>query len=133
MERTFGNVQEMFEKLGGDVLINLVVLGEFQSDAHQVEAVHRHPTGAVGLVDKSTGGQGRAAVENADIVQTQKAALENISALGVLAIHPPGEIEHQFVEDALEESEVSCVAALLAVHLEYAPGCPGMDGRVNIA
>ena len=37
----------------------------------------------------------------------EKAALEYVAALGVLAIHPPGEVQHQLVEDALEKREIA--------------------------
>ena len=52
-------------------------------------------------------GQRLAAVEDADVVEPEKAALEDVVALGVLAVHPPGEIEQQFVEDALEEAAIA--------------------------
>ena len=52
-------------------------------------------------------GQRRAAVEHADVVEAEEAALEDVAALRVLAVHPPGEVEHQLVEDALEEREVA--------------------------
>ena len=51
----------------------------------------------------AAGRQRRAAVEDADIVEPEKPALEDVAALGVLAVHPPGEIQHQLVEDAFEE------------------------------
>ena len=50
----------------------------------------------------------------------------------------PGEVQHQFVEDALEEIEVPvagigvCILAR-AIHLEDAPGRPSVDGRIHIA
>ena len=47
------------------------------------------------------------AVERADVVEAEEAALEDVVALGVLAVHPPGEVEEQLVEDALEEVEVA--------------------------
>ena len=48
-------------------------------------------------------GQRLRAVEDADVVQAKEAAGEEIVALGVLAIDPPGEIEQQLLESALEE------------------------------
>ena len=48
-----GDVQEVLEELGGDVLVDRVVQRQLQGDAHHVQAVHRHPGGAVGLVDDS--------------------------------------------------------------------------------
>ena len=40
----------------------------------------------------AAGGQRRAAVEDADVVEAEEAALEDVLALGVLAVHPPGEL-----------------------------------------
>src|SRR4029077_17253668 len=45
-------------------------------------------------------------IEGADVVEAQEPALEDVVALGVLAIHPPREIDEQLVEDAGEELEV---------------------------
>ena len=42
----------------------------------------------------------RRPVERADVVEAEEAALEHVVALGVLAVHPPGEVEQQLVEDA---------------------------------
>ena len=68
-------------------------------------------------------GSGRAAIEHADVVEAEKSALEDVHALGVLAVHPPGEVEQQLVEDALEERAVAGAAALL-VDLVDAPARP---------
>ena len=46
----------------------------------------------------TAGGQRRAAVEHADIVETQEAALKHVLAEAVLAVHPPGEVEQQLIE-----------------------------------
>ena len=97
----------MLEELGRDVLVDVIVLRELQRDAHQVQAVHRHPAGAVRLVDVAAGRQRRAAIEDADVVQAEKAALEDVAPFGVLAIDPPGEVQHQLVEDAFEKREVA--------------------------
>ena len=133
-----GNAQEMFKKLGRDVLIHFIVPGEFQRNAQQVGTIHCHPAGAIRLVDEAAGGQRRTAVEHADVVQPQKAALKDIASLGVLAVHPPGEVQQQLVEDPLQKSHVAHVLRigfppLFAVQLEYAPGGPGMDRRIHIA
>ena len=52
-----GDVQEVLEELGRDVLVDVVVLRQLQRDAHQIQRVHRHPAGAVRLVDVAAGGQ----------------------------------------------------------------------------
>ena len=102
-----GDGQEVLEELRGDVFVSMIVLRQFERDAHQVQAIHRHPAGAVGLVDIAAGRQRTAAIEYADVVQAEKAALENVAPLRVLAIHPPGEIHHQLVEHALQECQVA--------------------------
>ena len=76
-----GDVQEVLEELGRDVLVDVVVQRQLERDAHQVQAVHRHPGGAVGLVDEAAGRQRRAAVEDADVVEAEEAALEDVAAL----------------------------------------------------
>jgi hypothetical protein len=42
--------------------------------------------------------QRRAAVEDADVVEAQEATREDIAAFGILAVHPPVEIQHQPLE-----------------------------------
>ena len=106
---------------------------ELECDAHEVERIHRHPARAVRLIDVTAGRQRCAAIEDADVVETEEAALEDVAALGVLAIHPPGEVQQQLVEHALEELQVAFVAALLAIDLEHAPGCPRMHRRIHVA
>src|SRR5688572_21944294 len=88
-------MEEVLEELGRDVLVNFVVPGQFERNAHKIQRIHRHPTGAIRLIDESAGRQRCTAVEHANIVQAQEAALENVPALRVLAIHPPGKIQHE--------------------------------------
>ena len=44
-----GNAEEMFEKLGRDIFVNVIFTGEFDRDAHQIQREHSHPTGAIAL------------------------------------------------------------------------------------
>ena len=92
-----------------------VLRRQFQRDPHQVERVHRHPRGAVGLVDEPAGRQRVAAVEHADVVEAQEPALEHVPPLRVLAVHPPREVDHQLVEHLLQELPVGVVLVLLVV------------------
>ncbi len=71
--------------------------------------------------------QRRAAIEDSDVVETEEAALEDIHPLGVLAVNPPGEVQHQLVEDPHQEGAIA-TAALLLVDLVDAPRGPGMTG-----
>ena len=79
----------------------------------------------------SSRGQRRTAVENADIVETQKPALEDVLALGVLSVHPPREIQHQLVEDTLEKLAITGTLPLL-LDLVYPPRGPRVNGRIHI-
>ena len=78
-------------------------------------------------------GSVRAPVEHADVVQSQEPALEHVAAFGVLAIHPPREVQHQLVEHAFQERDVALAAVLLAVDLEHAPRGPGVHRRIHVA
>ncbi len=74
---------------------------------------HAHPGRAIGLLEHHAIGQGRVAVEDTDVVQSQEAAFKDVIPLGVFAVDPPGEVEHQFLEDALQEDGIARPRALL--------------------
>ena len=94
----------MLEELGGDPLVGRPGPRQLQRDGQHVQAEQPHPRRAVGLLEPPAVGQvGTAAVEHADVVQAQEAALERVAAVGVLAVDPPGEVQEQLVEDLLEE------------------------------
>ena len=76
-------------------------------------------------------GQLHVAVEDADVVEPEEAALEDVVAERVLAVDPPVEVQEQLVEDALEERPVA-LARLRPLDLEDAQGGPGVDGRVHV-
>src|SRR5258708_5955080 len=69
----------------------------------------------------------RRTVEGADVIETKEPALENIVALGVFTIDPPGEIDQEFVKDALEEFVVA-----RTVDFKHPEGGPGMYRRVGV-
>ena len=108
-------IQKVLPELAGDIFIGGIFARQFQRDGHQVQTVHGHPAGAIGLLDKAAAGQRLAAVEDADIVQAQEAALEDVPAFGVLAVHPPGEIEQQLVKDALQEGAIAVPRRLCSI------------------
>ena len=66
--------------------VDRVVHGEFDGDVEHVLAVQRHPGGAVGLLEVAAGRQRRAAVEDADVVQAEEAALEDVVAVESLRL-----------------------------------------------
>ena len=129
----FGDVEEVLQELDRHVFVDRIALAELDRHAQHVDAEHRHPGGAVGLFDVAAGGQRPRAVEHADIVEAEEAALEDVQALRVLAVHPPGEVQQQLVEDPLQEIEVARAAVLIAVVLEHPHGRPGVHRRVDVA
>ena len=74
-----GNPEEVF----GELQCHLCVVGighrQLHGDLQHVLTEESHPRGAVGLFQVAPGRQWRAAIEDADIVQTQKATLEHVS------------------------------------------------------
>src|SRR2546430_6391575 len=71
-------------------------------------------------------------VKNSDVIEAQEAALKNICAVRVLAVHPPGEIQEQLVKNFLEESTIGD-ATHAALDFVDAPGGPGMNRWIHIA
>jgi hypothetical protein len=77
-----------------------------------------------------------AAVEHADVVQSEESALEQVSAPVVLLVHLKGESE-TLLNDPLQKIQIARVARiglapLLAVDLEHPPGRPGLNGWIRI-
>ena len=107
--------QEVLGKLVGEVVVAGVVGRELDGDLEHVLAEHRHPGGAVGLLEVAAGRQLGAAVEDADVVEAEEPALEHALPQPVLAIHPPREVDEQLAEGALEELDVT-LAALRLLH-----------------
>jgi hypothetical protein len=68
--------------------------------------------------------------ERSDVVQAEEAAFENVHPFGILAVHPPGEIQQELVEDALEKDAIGG-ATDAALDLVDAVGSPGMHRRVG--
>src|SRR5215472_10710190 len=130
MADRMSNVDEVFPKLARDILISGVFLCQLQCDGQQVEGVHCHPTGPIRLFDMTTGGKGCVAIEHADVVQTQKSALENVSTFGILAVYPPGEIQHQLVEHPLQECAIRFAMTSL-VDFVHTPRSPSVHRWID--
>ena len=97
-----------------------------------VLAEESHPGRAVRLLQVAPGRQRRAAVEDADVVEPEKTALEHVLAEPVLAVDPPGEVQGQFCKGRLEEVEIRLTIERAAQAVEK-QGRPGVDGRIHIA
>ena len=91
------------------------------------DRVEAHPAGGVGLLQDAADRQVRA-VDRADVVQAEEAALEQVVALGVLPVDPPGEVDQQLVEDPADEVDVAA-----AVDREHLQRRPGLHRRVDVA
>src|SRR5579863_9884371 len=95
------NGQEMLEELESDVFIHMVADRQFEGNCHHIQAKHTHPTRTVALLQVAASGQWSTAIKDTYVVKPQKAALEDIIAFRILAVHPPSEVKQQLVEDAL--------------------------------
>src|SRR5262249_40286704 len=82
----FGDIEEMLEELAGDVLVRRIMTGQLQRNGEHIEAVGAHPRGAVRLAEVATCWQRGRPVEDADVVETEKTALEDVVPVRVFAI-----------------------------------------------
>src|SRR5207249_10881696 len=101
-----GDVNEMLEEFAGDVFVGRVFFRQLESDRQHVQAIHAHPTSAVGLFEVASGGERRRAVKNSDVIEAEKPALKDICAVRILAVHPPRKIEQQLVKNFFKESAI---------------------------
>ena len=120
----------MLEELGRHVLVGGILARELERHLQHRDAVEGHPGRAVGLLEDATARQRPRAVEDADVVEAEEAAAEEVVALAVLAVHPPGKVEAHLLEDALQEQPVAPAAR--PRHLVDAPGGPGVHRRVHV-
>ena len=88
-----GDVDEMLEELGGDVLLGRIVLGQFQRDGEHRRAIERHPGRSIRLLQMSARRQRLGTIEHADVVEPEEASRKQMLPGHVLAVDPPGEIE----------------------------------------
>src|SRR5437588_1028201 len=76
--------------------------------------------------------QSHVAIEYTDIIEAQEATLENVLPLVVFAVHPPGEVEQELLEDLFQEIAVALACEALLKPVDVVGG-PGVNGRVDIA
>ena len=127
-----GDVEEILHELRGHGLIRRILSGQLERNAEQVEAVHRHPGRSVRLVNIAAHARGNvAAVEDADVVEPDKTALENIVADLIFTIHPPGEVRRELSKHSLQKLAVT-FAVHLPFNLEEAPRGPGLDRWIKV-
>src|SRR6267378_6078805 len=100
------DINKMLEELAGDVFISRIFFRKLECDRQHVQAIQTHPTRAVRLLEVASSGKRRGAVEDCDVVETEESTLKNIRAVRILAVHPPGKIEEQFVKHFFEKSAI---------------------------
>ena len=123
---------EMRDELERHVGVGRVALGQLDGDLQHPLAVERHPRRAVRLLEGPAAGQRRRAVEDADVVESEEPALEEVAVVGVLAVHPPREVRQQPAEDAGQELVVALAPDLRLALVDVQRG-PRGDGRVDVA
>ncbi len=126
------DVNEMLKKFTGYVFIGWFLACQFQRNRQHVQAIHPHPAGAVRLLEVASGRQRLRTVEHANVVEAQEAALKHIHPIRILAVHPPGKIQQEFVEHAFEEAAVGAPVDAL-FDLIHAPSRPGVHRRIHVA
>ncbi len=85
--------------------VDPVVLGEHQGHLQQVQAVHRHPGGAVALLQHPDQRQRRGPVNRPDVGQAKETALEDVVALAVLAVDPPAKFSSTLCNTRAKKSK----------------------------
>ena len=98
-----GDPEEMLDELQGQVLVAGVARPEDQGQLEHVLAEQGHPGRAVGLLEVAAGRQRGAAVEDPDVVEAEEPAFEQVLAVRVLAVEPPGEVQQQLLEGVPQE------------------------------
>src|SRR6266446_2704112 len=94
-----GDRQELREGLDGDALVIGIFGRELEGHHRHVEGEHRHPAGCVRLLQAEARRQRLRAVEDGDVVETEKAALEDVVPVPVLAVDPPGIVQQELLVD----------------------------------
>ena len=122
----------MLEELAGYVLVRRIFLCQFQRNCQHVQAIHAHPARAVRLLEVASGGQGRRTVKDTDVIEPEKPALKDIRAVGIFAVHPPGEVQQQLMKHSFQESAIGD-AAHAPLDFVDAPSGPRVHRWIHIA
>src|SRR5215469_3117703 len=121
----------MFKELEGQALVGLGFYGKLESNTHQVETEHAHPAGGVRLLQYRPSRQLVAAIYHRDVIQPQKAAFKDVISRAVDLVHPPCEVDQQFMEALLEELAVAFPRSTLLRGI-HAPDGPCMHRRIQV-
>src|SRR5699024_9510990 len=102
-----GNIEKVLQKFGSYAFIGIITGGQLQGYRQHIQTVHSHPAGSVRLVQLYITGQFFAAIEYADIIQSQKAALKYVSFIGIFSVNPPRKVDQQFMKNVLQEAVIT--------------------------
>ena len=127
-----GDPEEMLDELERHVLVHRVVERQLQGQLQHVLGIEGHPGGPIRLLQVAARRQGGAAIEHPDVIEAEEPALEDVFAGEVFPVDPPGEVDQQLLEGALEELDVARAGPLLLQGI-HEQGGPGVDRRVHIA
>src|SRR5437588_1821686 len=125
------DINEVLEEFGGQNFVNAVVRTQFESNSHQVETKETHPARAIGLFKHSAAGQLLSAINHSDVVETEESAFENVVALAIYAVHPPGNAHEQFVQTLFEEASIG-FPQVPFFNLVNLPASPSLHRRIHI-
>eukprot|EP00053_Salpingoeca_punica_P018048 m.175423 g.175423 ORF g.175423 m.175423 type:complete len:782 (+) comp17347_c0_seq5:171-2516(+) len=125
------DLHKVLEELAGNVLVRVVVLGQLEGNVEHGDAVKRHPGGAVGLLQPRARGQRLAPVKDADVIEAEESTAEDVLAVFVLAVHPPGEVQQELLKARREEGAVALFGR--GGHAVDAKDSPRMHRRIDVA
>lgn len=82
------------------------MFGQFEGHVQHVEAEESHPRRPVRLAEGTAIRKRFGAIKRANIVESEEPTLENILTIAVFPVHPPGEVQKQFLKHSLQEPQV---------------------------
>src|SRR5262245_8876161 len=119
----------MFIEFYREITINRVAKRKLQRHLQHVLREQSHPRSAVGLFQTTALRQRRASIKDANVVETEEAAFEHISAVAILSVDPPCEIEEQLMKTALEHVERAVTQHILRDPITE-ERCPRVNRRI---
>src|SRR4029077_8938691 len=125
------DVDEMLEELGGDAFVYRIGARQFESDFHQVETEETHPSGGIGLFENGAARKLLAAIDDGNVVEPEESAFEDVVALAVHPVDPPGEVHEQLVKTLFQEGGIGDAGAQL-LEFVHSPARPRVHGRIEI-
>src|SRR5215813_336867 len=127
-----GDPYEVLEEVESIVLILIrIVVRQNDSNLQHVLTIKRHPRSPVRLFQRTSCRQGRATIKHTNVVEAEKPTRKDIASVGILAVYPPIEVEHQSSERAFQKLEIR--SSKTALHFEKVKSGPRMNRRIHVA